>query len=280
MESIQNVSDTSYWIAAYRAEETKKTNPAFKDPFAASLAGEKGIAIMQDMPNQKTMAFGITVRTTAIDYLVELAIKEGCDVILNLGAGLDTRPYRMQLPQTLQWIEVDFPAIINYKTDILKGHSPVCKLIRIATDLSDETERKKLFARLGSEAKKALVITEGVINYLTNEAAASLSSDIYSVPSFCYWIQNYRRGRMRNTGVRPMANKVRETSPFLFTAKDAFTFFARQGWKVKKNIGVIDEGQRLGLSLPAPFPWNIIIRIIPPVRKIANKAFGCVMFEK
>jgi methyltransferase (TIGR00027 family) len=280
MESIQHVSDTSFWIAAIRAEESKKNKPAFSDPYASKLSGEKGEIIMRDMPNIKTMAFAITIRTTAIDRLVEQALKDGCDTVINLGAGLDTRPYRMKLPATLHWIEVDFPAIIDYKTKILKDDTPVCNLIRISSDLSQEKERKKLFAQLGSETKKALVITEGVINYLTNEAAASLSKDIYDIPTFRYWIQNYRIGRLRNSGVKKLADKVKNTSPFLFTVKNAFRFFAQQGWKVKQNIGVIDEGQRLGLMLPAPFPWNILIKILPPLKKIANKAFGCVMFQK
>ena len=280
MESIQNVSDTSFWIAAFRAEESKKNNPAFSDPYASKLSGEKGEMILHNTPNSKTMAFAITIRTTAIDRLVEQALKDGCDMVINLGAGLDTRPYRMKLPVTLRWIEIDFASIIDYKTEILKNDTPACNLIRISADLSDEKERKELFAQLGSETKKAVVITEGVINYLTNEAAASLSKDIYEIPSFRYWIQNYRKGRLRNSGAKKLADKVKNTSPFLFTAKDAFRFFAQQGWKVKQNIGIIDEGQRIGRKLPAPFPWNILIKILPPVRKIANRTFGCVMFQK
>lgn len=280
MDSIHHISDTSYWIAAFRAEETKKANPAFKDPFAGKLAGEKGTVIMRNTPNSKTMAFAITMRTTAIDHLVEQAIQEGCDTVINLGAGLDTRPYRMTLPSILNWVEVDFPGVINYKTEILKGDRPVCHLRRISADLSDEVERKKLFAQLGSASKKALVITEGVITYLSNDAAESLSRDIYAVPAFCYWIQNYRRGRMRNTGIKPLASQMKDTSPMQFTAKDAFKFFARQGWKVKKDIGIVDEGHRLGRSLPAPFPWNVLIKTFPPLRKVANRAFGCVIFEK
>ena len=35
----------------------------------------------------------------------------------NLAAGLDTRPYRMDLPPSLRWIEVDLPDILDYKED-------------------------------------------------------------------------------------------------------------------------------------------------------------------
>jgi O-methyltransferase involved in polyketide biosynthesis len=47
------------------------------------------------------------IRTVIIDDRIKLAIGEGVDTILNLGAGLDTRPYRMDLPKTLRWVEFD-----------------------------------------------------------------------------------------------------------------------------------------------------------------------------
>ena len=40
---------------------------------------------------------------------------------MNLGAGLDARPYRMELPETLRWIEVDYPQVIDWKAEKLGG---------------------------------------------------------------------------------------------------------------------------------------------------------------
>ncbi len=34
-------------------------------------------------------------------------------MVVNLAAGLDTRPYRMALPAALQWSEVDLPGILK-----------------------------------------------------------------------------------------------------------------------------------------------------------------------
>jgi hypothetical protein len=39
------------------------------------------------------------MRTSAIDRLIDEAIKAGIDTVLSLGAGLDTRPCRMRLPR-------------------------------------------------------------------------------------------------------------------------------------------------------------------------------------
>src|SRR5438128_12353475 len=133
--SINHISDTSLWIAAYRANETKSPNPVINDHLAEKLAGEKGFEMVATTPYTKSMAFAMIVRTCAIDRLVETAISKGIDTVINLGAGLDTRPYRMNLPSDLDWIEVDFANIIDYKNEILKDDRPRCRLERVSFDL-------------------------------------------------------------------------------------------------------------------------------------------------
>jgi len=46
--------------------------------------------------------------------LIDAEVGRGVDVVVNLAAGLDTRPYRMDLPASLLWIEVDLPPLIAY----------------------------------------------------------------------------------------------------------------------------------------------------------------------
>jgi O-methyltransferase involved in polyketide biosynthesis len=53
-------------------------------------------------------------------------------MVVNLAAGLDTRPYRMALPSGLQWIEVDLPDLLVYKAEALAAETPVCTLQRVA----------------------------------------------------------------------------------------------------------------------------------------------------
>ncbi len=82
-------------------------------------------------------------------------------MVINLAAGLDTRPYRMELPPALKWIEIDLPGILSYKEEILAGEKPVCILERVRLDLADVTARRKVFADLGSRASKCLILTKG-----------------------------------------------------------------------------------------------------------------------
>jgi methyltransferase (TIGR00027 family) len=208
-------------------------------------------------------------------------VENGVDTVINLGAGLDTRPYRMQLPAGLNWIEVDFEQIITYKNQVLASDKPVCKLRRIAFDLSNEAERKKLFEELGSHTKLALVITEGVVAYINNEDASLLSKDIFTMPAFEYWVQEYRMGGFRKYGKKNGKAKLMKKTPLLFDVADPIPFFQKDGWKVVEKIGILDEAGRLGRKAPLPFPWNFLMRIFPKwIRAAGNKTYGCVMFGK
>jgi len=63
--------------------------------------------------------------------------------------------------------------------------------------------------------------------------------------------------------------------------REPLLFFEKQGWKVKENILILDEADRIGRSLPFMFPWTVIAKLMPrTIRKIGNRTYGYVMFEK
>jgi len=187
--SIDHVSDTALWVAWYRALETERPDAAFRDPFAAKLAGERGRALAEAMPSAKQLAFAMVIRTVAVDTLIEKAVALGVDHVINLGAGLDARPYRMKLPAALRWVEVDHASVIRYKNEQLHNDTPSCTVERIACDLARGDERLSLLSRMGRDSRKAVVVTEGVLPYLTPEQAGKLSHDLVAAPSLRYWIQ-------------------------------------------------------------------------------------------
>lgn len=281
LSAIHHVSDTALWIAAYRAQETSSADAAFHDHLAGKLAGERGSHMIADTPHTEAMAFAMTVRTVAIDRLIQTAIANGVDTIVNLGAGLDTRPYRMQLSPQLKWIEADFPSIIDYKNVVLANEKPDCQLQRIAVDLAKENERKNLFQLINTQATKALVITEGLIGYLTNEQAAALSKDLFATPSFQYWIIDYAQGRMRKRKQTKDLYKKLVHAPILFDHPKPLDFFQQHGWKLCENRYILDEADSVGKKLPLGFPLNVLMKLFPePLRKLGNKTYGYCMFCK
>jgi methyltransferase (TIGR00027 family) len=145
----------------------------FRDPFARELAGDRGEQIAKDLHAGQRYEWPYTARTVRFDQIITEQIKQGTDMVINLAAGLDTRPYRMDLPPSLKWIEVDLPAMIDYKEEILRQETPQCALERVRLDLADVAGRRALFQRLGSNARKALVVTEGLLVYMSGALAVA-----------------------------------------------------------------------------------------------------------
>jgi len=278
--SIKNVADTALWVATYRADESERPDALFHDRQAGMLAGDRGRSIAASMPYPAMMAWILAIRTVAIDRLVLQAISLGVDTVVNLGAGLDTRPYRMKLPVSLRWIELDFPNMIAYKNEKLAGEKPVCRLERIAADLSDINLRRNLFQRIGAESQSALIITEGVIYYLSSDDAAALSRDLFAVSSFQFWIQDYRQNATKQRMPQRMKRLFKD-SPILFDKDDWLSFFADHGWTIGENIFAHNESVRVNRPFPLVFPWSLLMLITPKkTQEKWRQSSGFVLYRK
>lgn len=184
---IQQVSDTALMTAACRAIETSRPDGLVRDPFAEQLAGERGMAIAQGLARKEIMCFGVGIRSRFLDELVTEAISvRKVATVLSLGAGLDTRPWRLDLSDDLRWIEVDFARVLDYKAAILARHKPKCRLERMAADLNDPSARSSIFAAPGSPS--ALMITEGLLMYLPADTVEALAVEATGTDAIQYWL--------------------------------------------------------------------------------------------
>src|SRR5437867_1192633 len=229
---IRNISDTALWVAMYRAMESERKDAVFSDPFARRLAGKRGEEIMATFKWARRHAWSYTARTYNIDTIVKQEVDAGADTIINLAAGLDTRPYRMHLPSSLQWIEIDLPELLNYKDQVLKGEKPVCRLERIPLDLANERTRRKLFEELGRTAKRALIISEGLIVYLTADEVCALGRDLAAPPSFQRWATDLVSPALLRMLQKQIGSPLAQAgSPLKFAPEDGTAFFEKCGWK-------------------------------------------------
>jgi methyltransferase (TIGR00027 family) len=242
---IRNVSDTARWVAVYRAQETERPDAIFRDPYARRLAGERGEQIARLMPLGSDNAWSMITRTYLIDQFIGAELQRGADMVVNLAAGLDSRPYRMQLPPSLRWVEVDLPEILDYKESVLGDEKPMCSLERVRLDLSDLSARRELFARLAPSAKRALIITEGLMIYLTAEAAGGLAADIAAHKTFSRWIVDIASPGLLRMLRKRMAPQLREAAPFKFAPEEGPAFFERYGWKALQVQSLLKNAAQL-----------------------------------
>jgi methyltransferase (TIGR00027 family) len=281
---IENVSDTAFWVAYYRGMEGERRDALFHDPLALVLAGERGKQIARSLPGAMMTGWGITIRTCIIDDYIRKAIGEGIDTVLNLGAGLDTRPYRLELPASLQWIEADFAPTIEYKEEKLKKETPRCRLERVKIDLANGSERRKFFADASARAKKMLVLTEGVVPYLTQEDVAGLADELRAVGNVRYWIVDYFSPEAIRMRRRSRMGRKMRNAPFRFTPADWFAFFKAHGWQSKEARYLSDEGDKIGRPMRLPAVFKVIVAVrrvfMSPEKRARYRRFaGYILLE-
>jgi methyltransferase (TIGR00027 family) len=258
---IADVSDTAFWVAHYRAVEGERPDALFHDPLAGVLAGERGAKIAQAMPMTFWTGWSVVLRTCIIDEYIREAISQGIDTILNLGAGLDTRPYRMELPESLVWIEADYPHMIEFKEERLAGEKPRCQLERVKIDLADVGARRRMLAQVDARARKMLVLTEGVVPYLSEEQAGSLADDLRALAHACWWVLDYFSPEVVTYRGRNGMHQHMQNAPFKFAPKDWWGFFDAHGWKQKDIRYYWEEAQRRKRMLVLPLRMRLIFRV-------------------
>jgi methyltransferase (TIGR00027 family) len=241
---VSNVSDTARWVATYRAWETARPEALFRDPLAARLAGEHGQAIAAMMPRQARSGWPLIVRTKLIDDLVMNAIAERCDCVINLAAGLDTRPYRMQLPPALRWIEADLPAMVEEKEQVLATEKPACRLSRYRVDLSDPEARAAFLDESLYGATRALVISEGLLIYLNEVVVRTLAIDLAARAAAQWWVVDLASPKLLQLIRRSMGVQL-TNAPMIFAPENGVAFFEPLGWAPQDIRPLLSEAARL-----------------------------------
>lgn len=269
---ISHVSDTARWTALYRATESARQDALFSDPLAERLAGEQGRAIVARVPRMSRNGWWLVARTKIIDDAIGEAIAGGCDRVLNLAAGLDTRPYRLNLPSGLTWVEADLPKLLTEKTHLLADQEPRCQLTRIAVDLTDPRARAAFFNEALDGATKTLVITEGLVMYLDDRDVVALSEAI-TRPEVTWWMLDFAGPGLKKMMNKKMAGML-QNAPFKFAPENGLAYFEDLGWRVAEAESLFAAAHRFH-RLPTfmrPLAWLPQ----PDPRHPGNRAWSAV----
>lgn len=255
---VSNVSDTARWVAVYRAWESARPDALFDDPYAKSLAGERGQAIAALMPAQARSGWPMIARTKLIDDLVQAAVAQGCDCVVNLAAGLDTRPYRLALPNSLRWIEADLPGLIEEKEQLLADAKPRCQLRRIKVDLTDIGARVPALQSAVATSTNALIISEGLLVYLDEGQVSALSRDVAALAGVRGWILD-----LGSPAILKMMNKGMgahlTNSALKFAPANGIAFFEALGWRVAQVHSIFQAAMRF-----RRLPWFLKLFALLP----------------
>jgi methyltransferase (TIGR00027 family) len=279
---IRDVSDTALWTAAYRADESERPDALFRDPLARRLAGERGAEIARKVKTP-VVRTAVVLRAAVFDRMIASAVRErGFDLVLNLAAGLDTRPYRMDLPADLRWVEVDMPALVAYKDAELAGEVTRCKLKRVPLDLADREARVAFFSHVAGKSSRVLAVTEGLLSYLAPEEVASLADDLRAQPAFAEWLTDLSGaqviGRVHNAGDELKAEGQARAR---FAPAEGTAFFEPHGWVEVEFRDLFEEAPKMGRDSLLARVLRLLTRLAPAQkRKGLMRAVGVVRFQQ
>jgi len=280
--TIEHVSDTARWVAEYRAMETDRPDAIFRDPYARRLAGPQGAQIVSTMRRGRQMALPMIVRTAVFDEIVMDRVRAGADLVLNLAAGLDARPWRLDLPASLRWVDVDLPAILQHKVSTMAGEKPRCHYEPVELDLRDADARRALFARLGRECKNALVMSEGLLVYLEPAQVADLAAALHAPASFRWWLSDLASPRLLKMMQRMWGKNVeRGDAPFKFGPAEGTKFFEPHGWRELAFRATSDDARRLNRQMAGMWFWRAVMFLFPRrMREQFKRMAGNILLER
>lgn len=260
------MSDTALMVAACRTLEAESPDGFVHDPFAARLAGERGMAMLQTLQRPEWMRFGVAIRSHFIDELLLQALaSNSIATVLSLGCGLDTRPWRLDLPPELRWIEVDFADMLDYKDARMSSEKPRCRRERLTSDVNDGAQRRAIYAALGPAP--ALMITEGLLMYLPAASVEAIASEPCRESGVAWWMADISTSAF-SKAIDMAANRSITSlqAPDFLHGEQIIEMVRRHGWKesarrsyitdmafaakrIQKMMG--DAGQQAG---PPPVP--------------------------
>jgi len=161
----QSLEATALWTASARAQESARSDYLFQDPWAASLAGDEGMAWLQKRGGNVA---AMVIRTHYFDGFLQSAVQEGgIHQVVILAAGLDTRAYRLDWPRGTRLFELERPAVLQQKAQVLANAKaePRCERIAIPADLAGNWT--EWLSDGGFDQKQSSVwLLEGILFYL------------------------------------------------------------------------------------------------------------------
>jgi len=250
---MKPITNTAFYCCGVRMQDSQGASPVCNDTYARRLLGEEGEKLFSLFQSETRANASNVTRHRVIDDIVKqaLARNPGLTIIL-IGAGLDSRAYRMQGGN---WIELDEPQIIQHKNERLPIAECSNPLQRIPIDHDRETLEEKL--RKFATNEKVLVIIEGVFMYLHRETIKTTLATLSRLfPKHDLVCDLMTKGFFEKYSATLHQKLGDMGAEFRFTAKRPHDIFAISRYRLVNRVSVISKAVEYGLiKLPKPFPY-------------------------
>lgn len=164
---LGGVSETLLITLNARGRDAVSGKPVLNDRKSAEIMSEIDYDFSK-FDDAWLSYYGILARAKIMDREIQKFIEKHPDcVIVSLGCGLDTRFLRVDNGQ-IEWYNLDFPEVIRYRKKFFEENERVKHIEKSALD-PEWTENVGI-----KNGKKLLIVSEGVLMYLSEEEIRKL----------------------------------------------------------------------------------------------------------
>ena len=254
--------------AAARAEESERPDGLFADPLARALAGDIGFELLRELQSTapEVLSSGcFAVRAKFFDLLLADAARTGVRQAVLLGAGMDTRAFRLELPAGTVLHELDLPELVALKQRLLAGAGahPGCQVRRTGADLVQDDWADRLCAAGFRSDRPAVWIAEGLLQYLGAEPVQRLFARItlLSAPGSALGFDLIGREALGGPLLAGLRDRLRSGGSPLTFGDDPSALGLDDGWRCSTTrLG--EPGAhfgRLPADAPDPLPYHFVV---------------------
>ena len=166
---MNTVSNTAYYCCGIRMLDASKETSVCHDIYAERFMDDAGMKIFEPFRSEKMPNISNICRCRLIDDYLKAEIANKPDQkIISIGAGFDSRPYRLKGGD---WLEIDEQQIIDIKNEKLPITESTNPLHRVSINFAEESLADKL-EQYATDAHTVFVI-EGVFMYLEPDAIST-----------------------------------------------------------------------------------------------------------
>ena len=269
------ISNTAFYCCGVRMLDAEHPNSLCNDIFAKRFMDERGMQIFAPFRSETMPNISNTVRCYIIDEAIRsLLVAHPNSLIISIGAGFDSRPYRIKGGE---WVEIDEPQIIEYKNEKLPITECANKLTRISIDFSNETLTEKLAAYRSQQ--HIILAIEGVFMYLDNPAIESTIEQLQTLFPKHILVCDLMTKKMFDQFAQSVHNKL-VTAGARFTARpeEPAGIFKQLGYAERARTPMFKRAGELGVlwdraKIPAPIAILLAKTVIKNINGYAVHQF-------
>jgi methyltransferase (TIGR00027 family) len=225
-------------------EDSRQAQPICGDDYARVFMDEYGVRIYDMFKDEVHCNASMLVRHRIIDDVLRQQLLVNPDLcVITIGAGLDSRPYRLNGGK---WFELDEPAVVQHKDKRLPATKCPNQLERIPIDFSIDVLKDKL-APIAT-AEPVIIIMEGVFIYLSEDEVKETIEPFHRLFPAHHLVCDLVNRQIVERYGRSLHEKIEGIGAHFKPVDYPDKVFTTNGYRIKNRISIVERSTDFGIN--------------------------------